>query len=466
MRLALAPDAAELARGFAAIREELGVPAGFPPEVEAEAAAAVDGRSRRDATRIPFVTVDPPGSRDLDQAFFAERRGAGYRVSYAIADPGTYVRPGGALDAESRLRGLTLYSPDVRTPLYPPSLSEGRASQLPGQDVPAVLYTIDLDADGEPVATAAERVTVRSRAQLTYAAVQRDLDAGTAPEPLELLREIGRLRQRRESDRGGVSLPTPAQEVVTGDGGYDLAYVPRLPVEEWNAQISLLTGMVAARVMLDGGVGLLRTMPDPDPRDVAELRRSAAALRVPWPGDRGYGAFVSALDPARPEHAALLGLATTLLRGAGYTAFDGAAPAEPEHSAVAAAYAHVTAPLRRLADRFANETVLALCAGGEVPDWCRAALPDLPALMAGADRRARELDRAVVDYVEAVMLRSRIGETFDAVVVSGDEKGGTVQLAEPAVRARLRGSAPLGEALRVRLVEADPVARTVRFVPA
>jgi exoribonuclease R len=466
-RLRLAPSARDLAAGFAAIWAELGLPETFPPAVEAAARAArpaADGRP--DRTDIPLVTIDPVGSKDLDQAYFAERRGAGWRVTYAISDPGAFVEPGGALDAESRSRGVTLYAPDRRIPLYPEALGEGAASLLAGQVRPAVLWTFDLDREAEPTEVRVERATVRSRAQLDYPGVQRALDAGTADEPLVLLREVGQLRLDREAERGGVSLPTPAQEVVTGGGGYDLAFVGPLPVESWNAQISLLTGMAAARIMLDGGVGLLRTMPPPERYAVASLRRSAKALGCDWPDHLPYPAFIRSLDPQVPAHAALLNLATRLLRGAGYTAFDGAPPPVAEHSAIAAPYAHATAPLRRLCDRFVNETLLSLTSGVPVPDWCRAALPELPGLMAAADRRERELDNAVLDYLEAAFLERRVGETFEAVVTDTDDKGALVQLASPAVRARLVGSVPLGERVTVRLTEADPAKRRVRFAPA
>jgi exoribonuclease R len=462
-RVRVAPPMGELAAGFAAIRRELGLPEAFPPEVEAEAAAAPALGARADRTALGLVTIDPPGSRDLDQAYTAQRRPQGYRVSYAIADPGAFLRPGGPLDGESRARGVTLYCPDERVPLYPPALGEGSASLLPGEDRPAVLWTFDLDADAEPRNVTVERATVRSRAQLDYASVQRDLDDGTAAEPLALLREIGTLRQEREAERGGVALRTPAQEVVRTAYGWDLAYVAPLPVEDWNAQVSLLTGMAAARIMLDGGVGLLRTLPKPDPGTVKLLRRSASGLGVDWPDGEGYAAFIRRLDPAKPPHVALLGVATTLLRGAGYTAFDGTPPEHPEHGAIAAPYAHATAPIRRLADRFVNETVLALHDGRAVPDWCRAALPHLPGLMAHADRRERELERAVLDFVEAEVLQRRVGETFDAVVTGVDERGATIQLADPAVRARLGGRAPLGERVAVRLTRADPATRTVAF---
>jgi len=222
--------------------------------------------------------------------------------------------------------------------------------------------------------------------------------------------------------------------------------------------------MAAAALMVDGQIGLLRTLPVPPDEAVDSLRRSAVALGVPWPTSMGYGELLSSLDPHLPGPAALLTLATRLLRGAGYTAFDGAPPAIAVHSAVAAVYAHCTAPLRRLADRYVLETCLALCAGVPVPDWVRAELPRLPEQMAEADRRAHALDRAIVDLAEAVALQARVGETFDAVVVESSSKGGTVQLAEPAVRGRLAGAdPPLGQQVRVRLVEAEPSTRSVRF---
>ena len=90
---------------FDAIRAEVGVVEAFPPEALAEAERArPDGGDRLDATDVPFVTIDPPGSRDLDQALHLERRGTGYRVRYAIADLAAFVRPGGALDDARQLR--------------------------------------------------------------------------------------------------------------------------------------------------------------------------------------------------------------------------------------------------------------------------------------------------------------------------------------------------------------------------
>jgi len=234
-----------------------------------------------------------------------------------------------------------------------------------------------------------------------------------------------------------------------------------VPAEGWNEQISLLTGRCAAELMLTGGVGLLRTLPPPDEGDVSSLRRSALALGVTWPDGRGYAEVVSTLDPHDGREAALLTLVPRLLRGAGYVAFDeaGGLPELRTHSAVAGPYAHCTAPLRRLGDRFVNEICLALCAGVDVPTWVREALPELPELLSAADRRARELDRAGLDLAEALVLEPCVGRSFRAVVV--DEE--VVQLADPAVRAPCDGAVELGAAVEVRLVESDPATRRVRF---
>jgi exoribonuclease R len=462
-------DGAELRAGFAKIRSELELPGEFPADVqgEAEKAAANGQHTWYDVVDLPFLTIDPPGSMDLDQAMHLERRGKGFRVRYAIADVATFVRPGGAIDHEANRRVETLYSPDTRTPLHPPVLSEGAGSLLPGDERPALLWTIDLDASGDQTGVEVHRAMVRSTDRLDYATVQQALDAGKADERLTLLAEVGKLREEREVDRGGVSLPIPEQEVVEQNGSFVLAYRVPLPVEGWNAQISLLTGMAAADLMLHGEIGVLRTLPTAPPEEIRKLRRAAGVLGVEWPDGTSYAEVIRNLDPTDPTHLAFLENATALLRGAGYTAFDGGVPEQATHAAVAAEYAHATAPLRRLVDRYVGEVCVSLCAGTDVPGWVREALPGLPQKMADSDRRAGGLERECVALMEAVVLSPSVGEVFDAAVVDVHDKGGgTVQLREPAVRGECEGELPLGERVQVRLQEADVSRRRVRFALA
>jgi exoribonuclease R len=435
---------------------EVGVPASFPIEVQREAEAARPDGAERERVDLDFATVDPPGSHDLDQALHIARRGEGYRVSYAIADVGSLVAAGTALDAEAHARGVTVYAPDAKAPLYPLPLSEGSGSLLPGEWRPAVLWTIDLDERGEQAAVGVRRAEIRSAAQHTYT----DIPPGLA----DLLAEVGELRAALERERGGVSLRLPEQEVVAGDdGAWTTRYRAPLASEDHNAQISLLTGMAAASLMLKAGVGILRTQEAPDERSLARFRLQARALGRERPEDMPYPDFIRSIDPADPHGAALLQEAAGIGRGARYEAFCGEPPAEFAdrfHFSIAADYAHATAPLRRLQDRYVSECCIAAAAGDEPPDWVRAGLAALPELMLEGDRRASAVERGVVDLVEAMILAGREGETFDALVVDHD----TLQLVDPAVRAKVeRGCPEPGVQVRARLVAADPARRTVTF---
>jgi exoribonuclease R len=453
---------------FARVRAELELPTGFPDPVLAEAertAAAGPRGDRADATDVPLVTIDPPGAVDLDQALAVSRRGTGFVVHYAIADVGAFLNPGGALDAEARRRGQTLYVPDGKVPLHPPVLSEGAASLLPDQVRPAALWTLTCDGDGELSSAEVRRALVRSRARLDYESVSAALAAGAAHPSLEALPALGRLRRERALARGALELALPDQEIEPdGQGGWRLVLRPRLDVDGWNAEMSLLTGMAAARMMLDAGIGVLRTLPDAGEGALRRLRDSARSLGVDWPGEEGAAERLSRLDPARPEAMALFMDATQLLRGAAYTVFDGAPPALSTHAGLAARYAHVTAPLRRLVDRFGTEICLALSADQPVPDWVRAALPELPALMTASDALAARVERACLDQVEAWLLAGRMGQEFDAVVLRADGASAEVLLADPPVIAKCAGDGlPEGERVRVRLVQADTEARRVAF---
>ncbi len=470
-----------LAAALSALREELGIVDSFPADVLAEAEQSIEAHvsPQEDLTHLTFLTIDPPESTDLDQALFMERRGSGYRVWYAIADVPGFVEPGGAGDAESRRRGQTVYAPDGRALLYPACISDAAASLLPGVERPAFVWEFALASDASVDSVTVRRARMRSRIQLTYQQVE-DILQGTAPHGfpglpgiLSLLREIGTKRVEQEIRRGGSSLNLPRQEIFHDGRQFAIQTEPSLASEDWNAQISLMTGMAAGRMMIDGGIGILRTMPGPDDAALARFRHQARILGTPWPKELSYGAFLRTLDTASPRQLALMHAAAFLFRGAEYTAFDGEVPDDIEQSAIAAPYAHTTAPLRRLVDRFVLVICEALSGGREVPHWVRDALPTLNGLMNASNQTASRMESGALEAVRAAVLSSRVGEEFEAVVLQGSPRSngsepkqrpsGTVQLFDPPVEAPCDGELVAGATVRVTLVEADVEHRRVRF---
>ena len=229
---------------------------------------------------IDFVTIDPASSTDLDQALFIDRSGDGLQGPLCHRRCAVLRGPGGALDAETRRRGQTFYAPDGRIPLHPEVISENAGSLLAGQALRRFRLGI--------------RPGCRRRGAVRAGAPRR----GPQPGQAELQGRPGRARRRHRPARsaapqgsgtqarraGTAARRRQPQHAGTGNstapdgGGYRIVAAPSLPVEDWNAQISLMTGMAAAQMMLDGKVGILRTMPAPDERSLLHFKRQTPAL--------------------------------------------------------------------------------------------------------------------------------------------------------------------------------------------
>ncbi len=447
-----------LAGGLAAIRAQFQVPDGFPADVlaAAEAAAMRAPTAHADRTDRPFVTLDPASSTDLDQAFAIERSGGDLLLSYAIADVAWFVDDGDAIDAEAWRRGTTLYLPDGKAGLYPPVLSEGAASLLPDGPRPAVIFTVRVAGDGAVRLDGAERAIVRSRAKLAYDAVR---EPDLPPDFAELARRI----QAAEDRRGAARVDPPEQEVAArGDGGFALTFRPRLESEARNAALSLATNLAVADALLAHRTGLFRVMAAPDERAVRRLHHTARAFALDWPAGSSLAQFERTLDPADPRQAAFMLAIRRAGEGASYLPWrDGVVP---RHAAMAATYTHATAPLRRLADRYVVRAALAIAIGEAVPDVVTAAFEQLPEVMARADALGGQVERAVIDLAEAAMLQGKEGEIFPAIVTDIDQRGARIQLRDLPVVARVDAHrVGPGDEVRVRLVAADPVRRTIGF---
>ncbi len=452
-------DAAALFEGLARIRREFEVPGPHPAEVlaAAEQAARRVPTEHVDRTDLGFVTLDPASSTDLDQAFAIETLGSDLLLHYAIADVGWFVTHGDPVDREAWRRGVTVYLPDGRASLHPTVLAEDAASLLPGADRPAVIYRVRVDAAGHGTLEGAERALIRSRAKLAYDTVQpEELPAG--------FEELTRRLLEAEAARGAGRVEFPEQELEplgpTPADGVELRIRARLQSEAHNAALSLVCNMAVADVLVAAGTGLFRVLPAVEDRQLRWLRLTAEAFGLDWGAGESLAAFERRLPLDDPAAMAFSLAVRRAAGGASYAPFqDGE---RPWHSAVAATYAHVTAPLRRLQDRYVADAVLAVVEGRPVPDTTQAAFVELPAVMAEADRRANGAAAAALDLAEALALVGREGERFAGVVTDADDRGARVQLVAPPVMTRVRGDGLRpGDRVEVELRSADAMARRV-----
>jgi len=446
-----------LTDGLAALRLQYQLPAAFPPEVIAEAEAAVSRplSDHIDKTDMQFVTLDPASSRDLDQAFAIEVRGPDIICHYAIADVAWFVDDGGAMDREAWQRGTSQYLPDGKVSLYPQTLSEGAASLLPDVVRPAILFSTAVAEDGTATLEAVQRVKIRSRKKLGYENVTAaDLPAGFD----QLQSRIAAAEVRRGASRSD----PPQQEVVESDGKFELRLSPQLPAELGNAALSLADNLAVADMLLKHRTGLFRVMPEPEEWKVKRLRNTAKALGIDWPNDRDVPTMERSLDPADKAQAELLLAIRHASPGASYAPF--AKEVIPWHAAMAATYAHATAPLRRLADRYVIMATYAVANGQPVPPAILDAFTRLPKVMARADALGGNIQRGVIDLAEAIILKDRVGEIFDAVVTDVDQRGPRIQLVGAPVVSRLKeANVAAGDEIKVRLDEADPETRKIAF---
>jgi len=447
--------------GLADIREQFQLPTAFPRHVAetAERAAKRMPNEHADRTAMPFVTLDPASSTDLDQAFSIESSGNDLLLHYAIADVAWFISDGDVLDEEAWTRGTSQYLPDGKVSLYPAAIGEGAASLLPDGPRPAVVFTSRIAPDGDVQLEGAERALIQSRAKLAYANVRQE----NLPDGLD---EIAHRIRAAEDRRGATRVDPPEQEVEPlGNGRYSLRFRQRYPTEDQNAALSLATNLAIAKTLQAHKTGLFRVMPEPDARAIGRLRQTARAFGLQWPCMASLSQYERTLDPTDPKQAAFM----MAIRRAGARASY--APYEegllPWHAAIAAPYVHATAPLRRLADRYVVQATVAVANGQNVPADVSEAFARLQPVMDRANSLGGRIERAVIGLAEAIMLQDRAGECFDAIVTDKDDRGARIQLCNHPVveRVKVDGLEP-GDALSVRLTKVDVPKRRIAFEQA
>ncbi len=411
------------------IASTLGIDPSFSPEVLAEVAAllaspGIDDASLVDLTSLPFVTIDGPTSKDLDQAIHVAREGDGYLVRYALADAACFVKPGTALFAEALARGASFYLPGLSIPMLPRPLSEGIISLNPDGPRRALIFAVQLGPRGEIVETRLVHARVRSRRKLAFDDVQSLYDApASSPlagtemeESLLLLRAVGELRMADAVERDVVRYRRTEVGIQIDEDGLEAVIVESIrgDIELYNEQISLLVNAEGGRMLRehpsDAIQPIYRIHPAPDPDRLDELRRTIDHIATahglpdaPWrwrahDPEESLAVYLSRL-PTAGEH---VRIARALDRQCVLANLRSSYASEPgpHHGVGAEPYARFSAPMREIVGVFLHKQALELLEGGAADAEDLA----LRVRVIESANRARDVQRRVNDLSNRLVL--------------------------------------------------------------
>ncbi len=413
---------------------------------------------REDLRHLPLPTIDPEDARDHDDAVWVERTaGGGYRAWIAIADVSTYVTPGSALDEEARERGCSVYLPDRAIPMLPRALSSNLCSLLPDVDRLCLCAEVELDSSGRVTRSRLIRGVMRSRAKLTYGGVAHALglsgDAKREPaaeemvEDLRVAYELSRMLRARRMQRGALDFELPEAKVVlheetrapvdvtrrAEDAGVKRAY-------QLIEELMLLGNETVARWCQERDVpSIYRVHLPPDEQKLDRFAAMCEALGIDFDiEDTRDPKKLGDLLKSFAEHPLAPVLNSLLLRSMKQATYD---VANVGHFGLASkAYLHFTSPIRRYPDLVVHRAVHEVLSGKEPrrdPE-AREALAQSALSSSIAERRAMEVERAIVDLYRTFMMKDHLGERFEGVVTAVVGSGLFVQLDAPFVDVLVR----------------------------
>ena len=407
-------------------------------------ALSVDTDGLEDLVELPFVTIDEVHSKDLDQALYIEERSGGWVAWYAIADAAGFVHPDSALFRESLRRGATYYLPGLVVPMLPRRLCEDLVSLNAGVDRRALVFRMEVDAEGHCRETRILRARIHSRAKLDYDGVQAFLDGDApsgCPEAEESLRQLvrfGEARLRHADGRDVVQVHRRELTLLVGEQPLHVFAQedPRNDVERFNEQLSLLANIEGARLLAassDAWVQpIFRTHEPPAPERLRSLRRSLSAItaghpELEWDPGESLGAFMRRL----PDTPLAQVISRQVMRAGGRSGFS-PQPA-PHHGVGADVYARFTAPMREVVGVFVHKEMWELLAGEGRVD------PEVQAAVIRAASKAKGFQRRIDGACERFALDQLFAtkSAFDALVMGVGDGKVHLQLMDPPLDAKL-----------------------------
>jgi len=470
---------------------------GIPDYVRPE-----DAAGRRDLRELPLVTIDGEDARDFDDAVHVSRVGdGGYRLVVAIADVAHYVRPGGALDREALRRGTSVYFPSMVLPMLPERLSNGICSLNPDVDRLCMVCDLALDSEGRPLQSEIYEGLMRSHARLTYTkvaeALQGEPQADVRPllDDLRVAQELAKKLTARRRERGSIDFDLPEATIVLAEDGSvkEIVRRPRNDAHRLIEEFMLAANEGVARFFDARGLPTVYRIHDqPDEEKLDAFAQLARLHGFELPAELTPAALNELLGrlEGKPQQKALNSLLLRAMMQAQYS------PDNIGHFGLAApTYLHFTSPIRRYPDLMVHRLLKEHWARGGRP--MREAerkeqeeyLAGIAAQCSERERAAMKAERDIDAYFAALFMMDKVGEEYDAVVagvtdfglfcelkkvyveglIPKEQLGENVELDEEHHRLRIGTSGRsygVGDELRVRVVESDPVRRRITLEPA
>jgi exoribonuclease-2 len=430
-------------------------------------------REIRDLTRLLWASIDNDDSRDLDQLTVAEPlSGDRVKILVAIADVDALVKKESAVDHHAAHNTTSVYTAAEIFPMLPEPLSTDLTSLAEGKDRLAIVIEMVLSADGELIASNLYRAVVNNHAKLAYNSVAAWLDdTGPPPERIraargldEQLRIQDRIAQQLKQHRhqhGALSLETiEPRAVFDGEVVTDLAVERKNRAKELIEDFMIAANGVTARYLQSKGFPCLRRVLRSPERwqRIVELASRFGTHLPSEPDAKTLEDFLDTRQEADPMRFPDLSLAVVKLIGKGEYVFDSANGTPPGHFGLAVkAYTHSTAPNRRFPDLITQRLIKAALTGEPVP-YTQEELKFLAAHCTAKEDVAEKVQRQIRKSAAALLLESKIGQRFDALVTGASEKGTWVRLLHPPVEGKLvAGGSGLdvGDRIAVKLLSTD-----------
>ncbi|WP_338465751.1 VacB/RNase II family 3'-5' exoribonuclease [Novosphingobium sp. ZN18A2] len=486
-----------------------GIPFAFPEETVSEAQKVAElplsDTEREDLRALPIVAIDPADARDHDDAIWAEPDGqGGYRALVAIADVSFYVRPGGKLDREARKRGNSVYFPDRVVPMLPEVLSADVCSLRAGEDRAAMACHLVIDRNGRVASWRFTRALVRIAEVIPYEEAQRRIDEEAAPEHLVHLWEAWRLLEKARQDRDPLELELPERRVVLDEKGRiaEIALRERLDAHRVVEDFMIAANVAAAKALEAKVAPVVYRVHEPPSREklvalkdyLATFDRKFALGQVITPS-----LFNRMLKDVSDEAEKAL-IMEAVLRSQTQAYYG---PRNAGHFGLSlGSYAHFTSPIRRYSDLLVHRALVdayhleqpapkdrAIPSRSGLSDADRDDLSRISDAISVTERRAMEAERETIDRYVAAWLAGRVGEVFDTRITGvqkfgffatiiglggdglvpvstlGAERFDYDDKAQALVGEQSGERFTMGQILKLRLAEANPLTGALKFEP-